>query len=132
MYRWSALRKPPCAVPSWKRCIRVRSSTRGSNPQNNIQEIIETFMNKLKVGVIGVGGIAKVHMPGWVESGITEVVAGCDVDPAALQVWGQLNGVSRLTTTPSDIIDDPLIDIVDICTPNNYHAPLAIAAMQAG
>src|SRR4029078_9715064 len=78
------------------------------------------------------GGIAKVHMPGWAESGITEVVAGCDVDPAALQVWGQGNGVNRVTNNPSDLIDDPLIDIIDICTPNNYHAPLAIAAMQAG
>ena len=34
----------------------------------------------LKVGVIGVGGIAKTHMPGWTASGHSEVVAGSDID----------------------------------------------------
>jgi predicted dehydrogenase len=88
--------------------------------------------DKLKVGVIGVGGIAGAHMPGWVDSPYTEVIAGCDVNPASLQKWGERWNVSRLTTEVKDLIEDPYIDIIDICTPNNYHAPLAIAAMQAG
>ncbi len=89
-------------------------------------------MAKLNVGIIGVGRIAKWHMAGWAESGLTEVVAGCDVNEAPLQKWSQTYGISRLSTSPADLIDDPSIDIIDICTPNNYHAPLAIAAMQAG
>lgn len=86
----------------------------------------------LKIGVIGVGGIAATHMPGWANSGITEVVAGSDVSEAALQKWGTHYGVSKLSTKPDDLIHDPDIDIIDICTPNNYHAPLAIAALNAG
>jgi predicted dehydrogenase len=86
----------------------------------------------LKVGLIGVGGIADTHMPGWRESGLTEVVAGCDLSEAALQRWGEKFGVSRLTATAADLINDPDIDIIDICTPNNFHAPLAIAALDAG
>ena len=39
----------------------------------------------LKVAVIGVGGIAKVHMPGWAASEHTEVVAGCDIDEVVLE-----------------------------------------------
>ena len=31
-----------------------------------------------------------------------------------------------------DVISDPSIDIVDICTPNNAHAEIAIAAAKAG
>jgi predicted dehydrogenase len=31
-----------------------------------------------------------------------------------------------------DVITDPDIDIIDICSPNNYHAPQAIAALDAG
>ena len=31
-----------------------------------------------------------------------------------------------------DIINDPEIDIVSICTPNNIHAEVAIAALNAG
>ena len=86
----------------------------------------------LKVAVIGVGGIAKVHMPGWQQSPHTEVVAGCDVSEVLLQAWGQEHGISNLTTNPADLFEDPDIDIIDICTPNNYHAPLTIAAFDAG
>lgn len=86
----------------------------------------------LKVGVIGTGGIVNTHMPGWAASGITEVVAGSDVSEEAMTKWGERYGVTRLTTKAEDLINDPDIDIIDICTPNNYHAPLAIAAMKAG
>jgi predicted dehydrogenase len=89
-------------------------------------------MNKLNVAVIGVGGIAKTHMPGWAESGITEVVAGGDVSPLPLEQWGKEYGISRLTTNIDELINDPSIDIIDICTPNNYHTPLAVAALNAG
>ena len=87
---------------------------------------------KLKVGVIGVGGIARVHMPGWHESPYAEVVAGSDVDESALNRWGLENKVNMLRVRPEDLFEDPDIDIIDICTPNMYHAPLAIAALEAG
>lgn len=87
---------------------------------------------KLKVGVIGVGGIANVHMPGWLENPYAEIVAGCDLAEGVLQDWGAKYGITTLTTKAADLFNDPTIDIIDICTPNNYHAPLAIAAMQAG
>jgi predicted dehydrogenase len=86
----------------------------------------------LKVGVIGVGGIARTHMPGWEASEEAEVVAGSDISKAALQKWGATYGIDRLLTDSAELIGDPDIDIIDICTPNNYHAPLAVAAMQAG
>jgi predicted dehydrogenase len=86
----------------------------------------------LKVGVIGVGGIARTHMPGWAASTNAEVVAGSDISEAALQKWGAENGVSNLSAKAEDIINDPDIDIIDVCTPNRYHAPLSIAALKAG
>ncbi len=86
----------------------------------------------LKVGVIGVGGIARSHMPGWAASEYAEVVAGSDISEPLLQKWGSEFGVSTLVSKADDLINDPAIDIIDICTPNNYHAPLAIAALNAG
>jgi len=86
----------------------------------------------LKVGVIGVGGIARTHMPGWEASPHAEVVAGSDISEAALQAWGSKWGVTRLVTDSAELIDDPGLDIIDVCTPNNYHAPLSIAALNAG
>ena len=89
-------------------------------------------MATLKVGVIGVGGIARTHMPGWAASEEAEVVAGSDVSQAALEKWGAQHGVTKLVTNPGDLFADPNIDIIDICTPNMYHAELAIAALDAG
>ena len=86
----------------------------------------------LKVGVIGVGGIAKTHMPGWAASELAEVVAGSDVVAPILEAWGAQHGVAKLSTNAADIINDPDIDIIDICTPNMYHTPLVIAALDAG
>ncbi len=42
----------------------------------------------LKVGVIGVGGIAKTHFPGWKESPHAELAALADVVPEALRQAG--------------------------------------------
>ena len=89
-------------------------------------------MSILKVGVIGVGGIARTHMPGWETSPHTEVVAGSDIAEEPLQAWGERFGVERLTTNADDLINDPDIDIIDVCTPNMYHTELTVAALNAG
>ncbi len=88
--------------------------------------------SKLKVAIVGVGGIAGAHLPGWKESPDAELVAGCDVNSEALQKWGTEHGVEKLYTDVEDLWRDADIDIVDVCTPNRYHAPLSIAALQAG
>ena len=89
-------------------------------------------MTTLKVGVIGVGGIAGTHMPGWAASPHVEVIAGADLSPDALEAWSTKWNVPITTTKSEDLINDPAIDIIDICTPNSYHAPLTIAALEAG
>lgn len=89
-------------------------------------------MSTLKVGVIGVGGIASTHMPGWEASPHTEVIAGADISEPLLNKWASKFNVSKTYTTPNDLINDPDIDIIDICTPNMYHTPLAVAAFEAG
>src|SRR5207237_9673647 len=86
----------------------------------------------LKVGVIGVGGIASTHFPGWKESPDAELYAFADLVPEVLKRVGVKQGVKRLYERAEDLIADPEVDLVDICTPNNYHAPLAVAALDAG
>ncbi len=86
----------------------------------------------LKVGIIGVGGISNTHLPGWKASPNAEIVAGCDLREDILPNWGQEHGVKKLTSNPSDLFNDPDIDIIDVCVPNMYHAPLSIAALEAG
>jgi predicted dehydrogenase len=88
--------------------------------------------NKLKVGIVGLGGIAHTHVPGWAASPYAELVAGSDVNPAAFPAWKEKHGLSRFYENPFELICDPEIDIVDICSPNMYHAGQAIAALEAG
>jgi predicted dehydrogenase len=85
-----------------------------------------------KVGVIGVGGIAKTHFPGWKESPHTEVVALADINPKILQTVGEREGIDLLYGKAEDLLKNKDIDIVDICTPNMYHTPLTVAALRAG
>ncbi len=87
---------------------------------------------KMKVGVIGLGGIANTHMPGWQASQHAEVVAGSDINPAVFAMWREKYGVARFYEKPADLINDPEIDIVDVCSPNMYHAEQVIAALEAG
>ena len=89
-------------------------------------------MSKLKVGIIGVGGIAKLHIPGWHMSEHTELIAGSDINKSILENWGNKNQIKKLYLDSLDMINDPDIDIIDICAPNNYHCDLAIKAMEAG
>ncbi len=91
-----------------------------------------TVSTPLKVGIVGVGGISRTHMPGWAASEHAEVVAGSDINGQALEAWGALHGVQKLSTNPADLFADPDIDIIDLCVPNMYHAELAIAALDAG
>lgn len=87
---------------------------------------------KLKVGVIGVGGIAKTHFPGWKNSPDAELVAVSDVDLATAKRAGDEQGVSLVYDKAEELIANKDIDIIDVCTPNAYHAPLSIKALEAG
>jgi len=89
-------------------------------------------MAAVKVGIIGVGGIAGTHVPGWLASEHAELIGGSDISDDVLQSWGREHNVSKLTTDAQELINDPDIDIIDVCTPSTYHAPLGIAALDAG
>lgn len=87
---------------------------------------------KLKVGLIGLGGIANLHAEGWKQSEHAELVAGCDVNPAVFERWENQHGLKILTTEVEELIQNPELDIIDICSPNNFHARQTIAALNAG
>jgi predicted dehydrogenase len=87
---------------------------------------------KLKVGIIGLGGIANLHVGGWKASEHAEIAAGCDINPGVFERWEVEHGIKYLTTDPDELINNPELDIIDICSPNNFHASQTIAALDAG
>ncbi len=87
---------------------------------------------KYKVGMLGLGGIAHTHVPGWEASEYTEIVAGSDINAEVFPTWKERYGMEKFYNDPFDLIRDPEIDIIDICSPNMYHAAQTIAALDAG
>ena len=85
----------------------------------------------LKVGIIGTGGIADAHYKGYLAAG-AEVVALADVNPETLGERQKEWGVARGYTDMQQLLDDPEVEAVSVCTPNAYHHPAAVAAANAG
>ncbi|HEO8420891.1 TPA: Gfo/Idh/MocA family oxidoreductase [Yersinia enterocolitica] len=90
---------------------------------------------KLKVGIIGCGGIAKgKHLPSLAKLDTVEVVAFCDfyrerAEELAAEYGGK--GV-KVYADYHELLKDSSIDVVHVCTPNNYHYDVTIAALEAG
>ena len=55
--------------------------------------------NKLRVGIIGTGGISRSHMAGYSKLGDrVEVVAACDIDEAKLTAYCKQYGIPKQYT----------------------------------
>lgn len=97
-------------------------------------------MQELNVGLIGGGFMGKAHslayaaMPMffWPAPAmpVRKVLAEANADLAATAA--KRFGFERSTADWREIIEDPDIQVVDIATPNNLHAEVAIAAAKAG
>lgn len=93
-------------------------------------------MAKLKVGIIGCGGIANgKHMPALAkQADRAEMVAFCDIIEERAQEAAQNYGVAgaKVYTDYRQLLEDKSIDVMHICTPNRSHAEIAVAALEAG
>ena len=88
-------------------------------------------MSVIKAGIIGTGGISGAHFEGYKAAGI-EVVAIADVNPEALQARQKEWDVAKGYTSTEELLADPEVQAVSICTPNAYHHPATLAAAKAG
>ncbi len=97
----------------------------------------------INVAVIGVGGIAGGHINAYGRLGNTTLYALCDKDPARARGQGRSITINIDTgaQAPLDVVAytdwraclaDPQVEMVDICLPSDLHAPVAIAALEAG
>ena len=89
-------------------------------------------MKRYKVGVIGTGFMGRTHVEALRRIGSVDVqaVAGTSLEKA--KELAAKFSVDRATADYREIIADPTIDAVHICTPNALHFPIAEAALSAG
>ena len=85
---------------------------------------------KIRMGIIGLGGISKSHIRGINASADAELSAVCDVNEEAVKQKCSDLGIpkERSFTTYKDLLGSGLVDAVSICTPNNLHVEIALAA----
>ena len=93
----------------------------------------------LVVGLVGYKFMGKVHSNAWRQISRSfdlpaevRMKTICGRDAAALKKAAAKFGWERTEIDWRRMIDDPKIDIVDICTPNDSHCEIAVAAAQAG
>lgn len=84
-------------------------------------------MSELRIGVIGCGGIGAVHLRSWAKVEGARVVAACDVDATRAEAAG-----GKVYTDWESLLASEELDALDICTPPNLHADVAVAALSKG
>ncbi|NLO83007.1 MAG: Gfo/Idh/MocA family oxidoreductase [Clostridiales bacterium] len=89
---------------------------------------------KLRIGIIGTGGIAHAHMAAYKQFDDVEIVGGADIVPgkakAFFEKWDLPN--AQAFESAEELIKNVEMDGVTICTYNTTHAECAIMALEAG
>lgn len=98
----------------------------------------------LKVGLVGFGGITKVHRAAYAKLeklGVAKLVCACDIDPEAFNKSVTINLGENETVDESGLrkytdLDEMLaketLDNVDICVPTFKHAELTVKCLELG
>ncbi len=87
----------------------------------------------MKVAVIGCGTIANTaHIPAYIKNPEAEIAYFCDIIPERAEKAVETYGCGKAVTDYHEVIADPEVEAVSVCTPNNVHAPIAIDCLRAG
>lgn len=90
-------------------------------------------MTKTKIAVIGCGNIAKnAHIPSYMNNPDAEIKYFCDIIPERAQAMVDQYGCGSAIDDYHKILNDPEIEGVSICTPNNVHCKIATDFLRAG
>ncbi|WP_437193340.1 Gfo/Idh/MocA family protein [Planctomicrobium sp. SH527] len=89
-------------------------------------------MKRLKIGVIGLGWFGEIHAETIKGVPHLELSALCTRNVDRLAALGQKFGVANTYTDYNELLADPEIDAVSVCTMWDQHTAPAIAALKAG
>ena len=94
---------------------------------------------ELRVGMIGYGFMGRAHSNAYKQVGQffpsnhkVVLKAACARDAGKIQAFADQWGYESIETDWKKLLARKDIDVVDICTPNNLHKEIAIAAAAAG
>lgn len=85
----------------------------------------------LRVGVIG-AGIGAIHLAAYTKMPNVQVMAVAGLDDDRVKAVAAQYNVPRTYREYEELLAQPDIDAVSVCLPNVLHAPVTIAALEAG
>jgi predicted dehydrogenase len=89
-------------------------------------------VEKIRVGIIGVGLIGKTHLDYYAQIDGVEVVAASDINETELRNVAEKYKIPHTYRDFREMLKRDDLDAVDVCLHNNFHAPVTSAALQAG
>ena len=87
---------------------------------------------KLRLGVIGTGGISRSHMNAWREIDSVQLVAACDIRPEAVQWASKEYDIPTTYLDLKKMLKKEKLDLVDICTPSGLHYKHTMEVLKQG
>lgn len=101
---------------------------------------------QFRIGIVGLGFMAATHIKAYRQLPNAQLYAVCN--PSGRNLDGDLSKVMGNVGTPDpvkldmtkvkgttrfeDLLNDPSVDVIDICTPTFTHVDMAVAALKAG
>lgn len=92
-------------------------------------------MRTVKIGFIGCGRMGKLHMANLINSVPgAEVVAVSDpyIDTNGGREWCQQHGIPNISDNYENVLNDPQVEAVFVCSSTDAHCPMSLAAVKAG
>ena len=87
----------------------------------------------MKIGIIGCGTIAhSAHIPSYMANPKAQIKYFCDIIPERAEEAVKKYGCGIAVTDYKEVLADPEVTAVSVCTPNLMHSVIAIAALEAG
>ena len=86
----------------------------------------------MKTGIIGLGFIGPAHMEALLRTGLSQIVAVADTNEQLARSCAAKFNVPEVYSDYRQLLQNPEINVVHICTPNYLHYEIAKAALEAG
>lgn len=89
-------------------------------------------MSELKIGLIGAGSISGSHLAAYQANPKTVLWAICDINEERAREAAKKFNIPHVYTDYRKLLENPEVQAISICTWNNTHAEISIAALEAG
>lgn len=87
----------------------------------------------LKIGLVGLGGIAGAHLLAYKRLFGVEVVAAADSSAKSARNYEMIKDSNvRLYSSYEDMIEEEELDAVDVCVPSHMHKEISVYALERG